>query len=112
MLIFLVLVLVLFVIIRYMTGVDIVLEVFIPFWIGPIVYNGHYLSVFIFSVIGAFNTLHSHSAYVFPGWPTPEDHFVHHNMYKKNYSLKVFDYLHDTYLSFLNYKGLKAAIST
>lgn len=74
----------------YMSTYDMLLEIFIPFILGPILINGHIVSLFIWSMTGLINTFKEHSGY---GIKT---HYYHHSTYNKNYSVYLMDKLMGT----------------
>ena len=80
----------------YMSTLDFILEVIIPFILGPFIINCHAITFIIFLVISNLNSIIVHSGYQIPFLPQPDIHFIHHDQYNKNYSLHFPDRIHNT----------------
>jgi len=80
----------------YMHPLDLVLESIIPTMVGPILLNGHIVTMMVWSCIAGVNSPHSHGGYEFPFFPSTQNHYLHHKYYIKNFGLGIFDDLHGT----------------
>jgi len=80
----------------YMHPLDCCLEIIFPFLFGPFLFNGHIVSSLIFAGLSAVNSPHSHGGYQFPFLPLPDNHYIHHKSFTKNYGLGIFDVVHGT----------------
>ena len=82
---------------NYMTIIDYLLEVIIPYWLGLYLYNPCFMSSFIFAIIGQLNGAITHSGYKFKFFVNPKNHMEHHLYFKKNYGVGgPWDYLFKT----------------
>ena len=64
---------------QYATGLDFALMQWIPGLCGAVLLDSHVASVWFFTMIGSFNSIHSHGGYNFPGFPNPHEHGEHHS---------------------------------
>lgn len=72
----------------YMTIYDMILEIFVPFFIGPWILRDHsYLSFIIWAVLSIFNTFKEHSGY------GRDHHYIHHITSTKHFGLIFTDYV-------------------
>jgi sterol desaturase/sphingolipid hydroxylase (fatty acid hydroxylase superfamily) len=80
----------------YMTLFDFFLEAILPFYLGPILFNGSKLSLVCWGLIGSSNTLLVHSGYMIPYVTDDKHHYQHHTRINGNYSIYVMDKIHRT----------------
>ncbi len=74
----------------YMTLQDMILEIFIPVISGPFLYNGHSITLLIWTTLAIFNTAKEHSGY------GRLYHYHHHTSQNKNYGLVFLDSIFKT----------------
>jgi len=80
----------------YMHPIDAIFEIVMPGLMGPLIFNGHVVSVTIVTCLGAINSSHSHSGYSLPFLPSYKAHYAHHTMFNKNFGVGIFDRIHNT----------------
>eukprot|EP01111_Echinosteliopsis_oligospora_P010234 TRINITY_DN3149_c0_g1_i1.p1 TRINITY_DN3149_c0_g1~~TRINITY_DN3149_c0_g1_i1.p1 ORF type:complete len:250 (+),score=15.40 TRINITY_DN3149_c0_g1_i1:111-860(+) len=80
----------------YMHPVDYCIESAIPFFAGLFFLNGHMVSTLVWICLASANSPHSHGGYQFPFMPLPDNHYIHHKVFNKNYGIGIFDRVHDT----------------
>lgn len=82
---------------HYMSFIDYLIEVILPFWMSISMYNSCFMASLIFAVIGQLNGVISHSGYKFPFLPNPLSHQYHHFYFNKNYGTGgIWDYVFST----------------
>ncbi|GMI31563.1 hypothetical protein TrRE_jg10343 [Triparma retinervis] len=82
----------------YMGSIDCVLTQTLPQVIAPALFNYHPMTLWLFSLVGSMNAVHTHSGFDFPGMSPPHGHELHHSRYKVNYGTGLFDRLCGTKL--------------
>jgi len=80
----------------YMNTIDFYIESIIPILAGPAIVDGHIVSSMVWVALAGINSPHSHGGYQFPFLPPPDNHYIHHREYNKNYGLGIFDVVHNT----------------
>lgn len=81
----------------YMTFVDLMLELWIPIFLPPLLMGVSWLSFWIWLILVEFDGVHSHAAFDF-GFPLPSPtrHWLHHHLLTSNYSNGLLDAIWDT----------------
>jgi len=74
----------------YMSIIDMLLEIFVSFSCGFVIYNGHYVTLYAWSIISILNTFKDHSGY------GPIIHYNHHLCGNINYSVLLMDHIFGT----------------
>eukprot|EP01126_Amoeba_proteus_P029151 TRINITY_DN2873_c0_g1_i2.p1 TRINITY_DN2873_c0_g1~~TRINITY_DN2873_c0_g1_i2.p1 ORF type:complete len:188 (-),score=28.42 TRINITY_DN2873_c0_g1_i2:178-741(-) len=64
--------------------------------VGLILVDSHVVVVWLWTFLGAINSVHSHGGYEFPFMPSPSDHELHHANYISNFGVGLFDTLCNT----------------
>jgi sterol desaturase/sphingolipid hydroxylase (fatty acid hydroxylase superfamily) len=82
-----------------MHPIDFALESILPFITGFFLVNSHLVSNLMFAAIAGVNNPHSHGGYAFFCLPLPDDHYLHHKVFNKNFALGFMDKLHGTVCS-------------
>ena len=67
-----------------------------PVMVGTLLIDAHIFSVWLFSIIGSLNSIHSHGGYNFPCMPLTDFHRIHHNKILSNYGTGPLDKIHGT----------------
>lgn len=81
----------------YMSAVDMVMELWIPIFVPPLLLGMSWLGLWVWLLIVEFDGVHSHAGLDFC-WPIPgpHRHYLHHALLTKNFSNGILDAILDT----------------
>jgi hypothetical protein len=79
---------------HYMSWIDFFIEIIFPYFIGPYLINCSQVGFVMWTFLGIFNALSTHSGYNIPYLISCEFHHTHHNNIKKNIQIdNILNYL-------------------
>jgi len=77
----------------YQGHLDYFLTTTVALSMGPIVLGSHVTVMWLFALVGGFNSIHSHGGYCFPFMPSPREHDLHHANSRVNFGTGPLDWL-------------------
>lgn len=83
---------------HFMSQLDFLIEITIPYFIGPYLINCSHLAFMMWTILGVFNGLVTHSGYDIPYLVSSHFHHTHHTSYNKNIQI---DYILNNIANYL-----------
>ena len=78
---------------QYASVPDFAVMTFVPVMLAAVSFDVHLSALWLFSIIGSLNSIHSHGCYEFPLFPSTKDHSLHHEKLDCNYGTGILDAL-------------------